>query len=137
MRRGVGQIAVFTAVVLAMTVGAPVGAVEKPELPVSWMWSWLSQRPTWAGPSPSVPQQEKGSAEGGDATYADTKEDGGAGRKPTTAKGALEPYEPHDPNRVAKKTGEIQEGFDPKTSKLDGEQSTQLSDVYTNTDGTV
>ena len=76
MRRVLGQVAVGTAIVFGLTVAAPVDAVRDPELPVSWLWSWLSQRPAWAKPNPAVPQQQRGSA-GGDqpASSADTNVD--------------------------------------------------------------
>lgn len=129
--------AVFTAVVLALTVGAPVGAVEKPELPVSWMWSWMSQRPLWAFGEPSTPDQEHGSGVGGEAAYDDTKADGGAGRPAVAVKDALDSYEPFDASKAARTTGAIVEGFDPATSERDEDRSTAETDVFTNADGTL
>ncbi|GLY01344.1 LamG-like jellyroll fold domain-containing protein [Actinoplanes sp. NBRC 101535] len=136
MRRGTNRIAVLSAIVLALTVGAPVGAVEKPELPVSWLLSLLEARPLLAGPPPA-PEQQEGSAEGRDATYDDTKEPGGAGRAATPVKNALDAYEPYDPNKPKKTTGEIVEGFDEKTSEQDESLSTQRSEVFDNADGSV
>lgn len=49
VRRVLGRVAVGTAVVFGLTVAAPVGVVRDPELPVSWLWSWLSQRPARLG----------------------------------------------------------------------------------------
>jgi large repetitive protein len=137
MRRGLGRIAIVCAVFLGLTVAAPVGAVRDPELPVSWLWSWWSQRPAWAFGTPDVPRQGHGDGGPDDAGYADTKARGGTGRPFKQAPGTLGAYQPHDPATSAGGTGPAEEGFDPKTSVRDEDRSTQLSDVFTNADGTV
>ncbi|RZU50762.1 RHS repeat-associated protein [Krasilnikovia cinnamomea] len=138
MRRAAGKIAVATAVVFGLTVAAPVGAVRDPELPVSWLWSWVSQRPAWAKPDPVVPQQKRGPG-GSDrpATTADTTAQGGAGRAPKPAPGTLDSYQPYDPNRGRKVTPDADLGFDAKTSERDEDKSTARSDVFDNADGSV
>ncbi|MFC3992333.1 LamG-like jellyroll fold domain-containing protein [Actinoplanes siamensis] len=120
-----------------MTVAAPVGAVKDPDLPVSWLWSWWSQRPAWALPTPAAPRQGHGDGGPRDASYADTKAHGGAGRPVKQAAGTLDAYRPYDPATPVGDTGPAEKGFDPKTSVRDQNRSTRLSDVFTNADGTV
>ncbi|GAB1695070.1 LamG-like jellyroll fold domain-containing protein [Krasilnikovia sp. M28-CT-15] len=138
MRRAAGKIAVVTAVVFGLTVAAPVDAVRDPELPVSWLWSWVSQRPAWAKPDPAVPQQKRGP--GGSrrpASTADTTAQGGAGRAPKQVAGTLDSYQPYDPNRDRKVTPDAELGFDAATSERDEDRSTARSDVFDNADGSV
>jgi len=138
MRRVLGQVAVGTAIVFGLTVAAPVDAVRDPELPVSWLWSWLLQRPAWAKPTPAVPRQLRGSG-GSDhpASAADTTANGGAGRAPKPAPDTLAPYQPHDATTATRTTPASDPGFDPKTSDRDADRSSARSDVFTNADGSV
>ena len=138
MRRALGRIAVGTAVVFGLTVVAPVGAVQDPKLPVSWLWSWVGQRPAWALPHPAVPQEQSGAGSPRrKATTADTTANGGAGQPAAPVKNALPAYQPHDPHEAPQTTGTDDPGFDPATSKRSQAKSSQRTDVFTNADGTL
>ena len=138
MRRVSKRIAVVTAVAFGFTVAAPVGAVRDPELPVSWLWDWVGQRPAWALPTPDVPKQKRGPGGSDGQVSADvTTEDGGAGRAPKPAAGTLEAYEPHVPGAERQVTPDADPGFDAETSDRDAKRSDARSDVFVNEDGSL
>src|SRR5690349_5773115 len=138
MRRVSKRIAVVTAVAFGFTVAAPVDAVRDPELPVSWLWDWVGQRPAWALPTPDVPTQKRGPGGSDGQVSADvTTADGGAGRAPKPAAGTLEAYQPHVPGAERQVTGDADPGFDQATSERDAERSDARSDVFVNEDGSL
>ncbi|OJF09813.1 LamG-like jellyroll fold domain-containing protein [Couchioplanes caeruleus] len=138
MRRVSGRIAVVTAVVFGLSVVAPVGAVRDPELPISWLWEWVGQRPSWAKPAPAVPQQKQGKGgRDGQVSAEVTDAERGAGRAPKPAGGTLEAYRPHVPGAERQVTEETPAGFDEATSERDAERSDARSDVFENEDGSL
>ncbi|BCL12610.1 LamG-like jellyroll fold domain-containing protein [Micromonospora sagamiensis] len=100
---------------------------------LSWLWSWLSTRPSWAFNDPSTPEQERGRApQQGHYVKAPQAPAGGKGRP---AKGELKRYEPHRPGSGTVNTGEADTGFDPEASERIASAASEKSDVYRNPDG--
>ena len=87
----------------------------------------------WKG----LPQQDGGSADGQshDASSADTRAGGGAGRPLGTGQGELPAYQPSAPRFTAGPSAPAAHGYDPKTSVRVPEKSSATMTYFRNTDG--
>ncbi|GIH07104.1 hypothetical protein Rhe02_51710 [Rhizocola hellebori] len=125
MRR-VGWIVIPLIVVVAMTLGLPPGAVPgNGTFPLSWLWTWTTQRP--ASAFLNVPQQQHG---------PDIKRDP---QVPTSATdlnglsdGPATPARQRKPWTTPNRTGSFSEA----TSTRIAAAATERSDMYANADGT-
>ncbi|GIF97014.1 LamG-like jellyroll fold domain-containing protein [Catellatospora citrea] len=135
------RVAFVTAVLFGLTFAVPAGVVPaNGEFPLSWLWSWLPHQPAWAGDALfGLSGHELNGAAGRshDAPSSATRANGGSGRAPGHAPGAL----PEDvlPEQIRKPTTTPPIGgkFDPATSRRLPERSGRSSDVFQNADGTV
>lgn len=137
-RRAVGRFArrlgFVLALVLLLGVAAPTGRLvpEDDPTPVSWLWDWVSARPSWAYRDPPTPEQSRGRSTPGH--YVKTSRVPDAGRA-VKAKGELAAYEPHELDGGSRTVGAATPGFVPATSKRVASAATERSDTYRNADG--
>ncbi|MDG4832086.1 LamG domain-containing protein [Solwaraspora sp. WMMD1047] len=129
------RLATVLILALALGLGIPPGAVPADRHPTSfsWLWNWLSTRPSWAFNDPPTPAQERGRAPDRGHYVEAAKAPAGGTAKP--AKGELDRYEPHRPTSRSVNTGEADTGFDPTTSERIASAASEKSDVYQNPDG--
>ncbi|GAA1380935.1 LamG-like jellyroll fold domain-containing protein [Catellatospora chokoriensis] len=135
------RVAFVTAVLFGLTFAVPAGVVPaNGEFPISWLWSWLPHQPAWAGDALfSLSGHELNGASGRshDAPSSATRANGGAGRAPGHAPGALPDDVLPEQTRKPTTTPPIDGKFDPATSKRLPQRSGRSSDVYQNADGTM
>jgi hypothetical protein len=128
------RIAVVLVASLLLGVVAPAGSLppDHGHTSVSWLWNWLSARPTWAYGEPAVPKQQAGKPVTGH--YADVPRAKDTGRT-RPAKGELARYQQHRPAERVRTTGAAVRGFDRRTSEPVPSGATAKSDVFENADG--
>lgn len=136
------RVAVVVTLALALGVVAPAGMLpdDRADTSVSWLWSWLSARPSWALPDPVTPRQARGGPTLGEHQVGAeaTRAEGGAGRKPALVPGAL----PAERGQTGKgtepwTTPKAKVGFDKKSSKPIMSSATRNTQLYKNSDGSV
>jgi hypothetical protein len=139
MGRVTGRIAFLTLFLFGIGVVVPPGALPDDDLPVSWAWSWLSQRPVWSAavsalgaPVMAPPRPFDGEHH---VPAGETDASGGAGRAARQAAGTLPAYQPYEPDEPVTTTGVAEPGFDARTSRRLPDEATARSDVYANADG--
>ncbi|HEX6872260.1 MAG TPA: hypothetical protein VF163_14275, partial [Micromonosporaceae bacterium] len=137
------RIAIFAALVLALTVAVPPGAVPADQrFPLSGLWSWLRQAPAWSAEVLGVPGQSwagGAAGRGHDATVEQTRANGGAGTAPLRGPGAVDPEPPRRaaPSQWTSPRLKGESGFDAATSRRLPERATARSDVFENADGSL
>src|SRR5262245_24177630 len=100
MRAHVRRLAIVTAVVVALSLGIPAGAVPAGgTFPISWLVSMVAQRPSWAVAAAfaGLPMQPHGPDRdmSGYVPAGATRADGGSGRAPHKLARGLDGYLPH------------------------------------------
>jgi hypothetical protein len=141
--RGKRRVALVTLVELALTIGAPTGAVApNGEFPMGWLWSWLSQRPAWSAFNGFETLPQQGNALGRDDPHyvpaSETRATTGTGRDAGRAPGALDAATPlTSPARSPWTTSTLPNfgSFDPKTCRKLSGRSNAGADTYQNADG--
>ncbi|MFC7713069.1 LamG-like jellyroll fold domain-containing protein [Micromonospora lupini] len=122
--------------VLVLGVGAPrepLPIVAGSGFPLSWFWSLLEARPSWALSNPPTPKQQVGkNPPRSHYAEAPLTEDRS---KPVRAKGELARSEPHRPESAVRKAGDSSRGFELKTSKRQAAGATEQTEMFRNADG--
>ncbi|MFC8620517.1 LamG-like jellyroll fold domain-containing protein [Micromonospora purpureochromogenes] len=103
------------------------------DFPLSWLWSALTTRMSWAA-DPAVPRQQSGrKAPSGHYERTGAVRAVESGER---AKGELARHRPHRPTSGVRVAGGDQRGFDSRTSRRVASAASEKSDVYRNADGT-
>jgi large repetitive protein len=129
---------ILTIVLFGLSIGVPSGVVpDGGGFPLSWLTSWLLQRPVWAYGSATagLPPQAKGNdGKGGYVSAEETDAHTGTGRAPTKVANGLDGYQPRE--LTGKKTQTLPSGFNETTSVRQPDKSSARSTVWKNADGT-
>lgn len=133
--RAVRRISIVVVLALVLGVAAPPSAVppDHGRTPVSWLWSWLSARPSWAFADPPTPKQQLGRPV--DGHYVKAARVADSGKPAKRAKGELGRYQPYRAAAGTRTSAAVPTGFDLRTSNRIGSAATAYSDVFQNADG--
>ncbi|MCW2937741.1 MAG: Teneurin-3 [Actinomycetia bacterium] len=120
--------------VAAAPLGKGTPSLSLPDLSDVLSWVMGVPSPKWG----RLPRQASGTAagRGHSASAASTRAGRGAGHKPGKGRGELAAYTPYA-RAVKKGKSHSTTGFSPKTSKRMAAKSSQVSDYFQNTDGTI